>query len=90
MNNRLNVFGAILGLLISVFAIGEINNLCARLIDWSVTATREVWSFGPWHWYLAEGAWYNMMMFFILLGMLIFGVSLWFWNEKALPNVSVH
>ena len=77
----LNLLGAIAGLSVFYIAVTELNNLCAPLIgDWTDANMREVWSFLGWHWYLATGAWYNMMMLGLGVGLVIFGLSLWFWD----------
>lgn len=85
LSHRLNVLGLIAGLSIFFLAVTEINNLCAPLV-WSHLDTREVWSILIWHWRLESGAWYNMMMLALGIGLIIACFSLWFWEDHLTPT----
>lgn len=83
ITHRRNALGMIVGLAIFFLAITELNNLCASLLWGTGEAdrVREIWSFMNWHWHLTAGAWYNMMMLALGLGLVVFGFSLWFWEN---------
>lgn len=66
-----------------ILGVGEINNLVAHRIDFTANApTLEIFSFGNWHFYLAEGAWYNTILWGMIgLAYALVIILLWFWND---------
>jgi len=81
MKHKFNVVGVIIGLSIFLLAVGQLDLLVAPYV-WANIHYREVFGLFGWKLMMFSGDFYNLMMWMLGLGLLIFGFSLWFWSDE--------
>ena len=86
LEHKKNVIGVIVGLSIFLLAVGQLDLLCAPYV-WANIHYREVFGLFGWKWMMFSGDFYNLMMWMLGLGLIIFGFSLWAWEEEKIKKL---
>lgn len=86
VNNKFCVVGVIVGLSIFLLAIGQLDLLCSPYV-WADIHYREVFGLFGWKLMMYSGDFYNLMMWMLGLGLVIFGFSLWAFEEEKIKKL---